>query len=268
MKRILGAIILIIIFALPAFLGPDWVFFLIAIIVLPTCQYELFRAMHTPGSRIMGWIALAGSFPLLTSMYYGNLSVSLYIIGIVSLAIILTGLVLFEKGKADAREVGLVVFGIIYPLFLSGFWIMVRNGIDGRFWMIFGLLSTFAADTGAYYIGKNLGRHMLAPRLSPKKTIEGLAGGFLASMIFGGSFLYFYNHFFFLDGSYPVWIIMPLAGLICLLGLMGDLTASMFKREFNIKDLGNIIPGHGGMLDRMDGIIPVGLVLYLIIQVL
>ncbi len=268
MKRILGAVILIIILALPAFLGPKQVLFVLALVVLPMCQYELFRVMLAPQNRIMGWIAFAGSFPLLTSMYYGNLVLSVYIIGITSLGIILAGLVLFEKGRTGAKEVGLAVFSIIYPLFLSGFWIMIRNGIDGRFWMIFGLLSTFAADVGAYYMGKNLGRHALAPRLSPKKTIEGLIGGFLASMIFGGCFLFMYRHFFSLEGTYPALIIIPLAGLICILGLMGDLTASMFKREYHIKDMGTLIPGHGGMLDRMDGIIPVGAVLYLIVQVL
>ena len=267
MKRIFGAVILIIIFALPAFFGPAWVLFVLALIVLPLCQYELFRVMLGRQGRIMGWIAFAGAFPFLTSIYYGNLPVSLYIICITSLAILLTGLYLFEKGCASAKEVGLAIFSIIYPLALTGFWILVRNGIDGRFWMIFGLLSTFAADVGAYYVGKNLGSHALTKRLSPKKTIEGLAGGIVASMVFGGSFLLFYEHFFTLEGTYPVWIIIPLAGLICMLGLMGDLTASMFKREYQIKDMGNLIPGHGGMLDRMDGIIPVGVVLYLIIQV-
>ncbi|HOO37891.1 MAG TPA: phosphatidate cytidylyltransferase [Deltaproteobacteria bacterium] len=268
MKRILGAVILIIIFALPAIFGPAWVFFILALIVLPICQYELFRVMLSRDGRILGWIAFAGSFPLLGGMYLGNLPAVLYSIGITSLAIILAGLFLFEKGRASAKEVGLAIFSIIYPLALTGFWILVRNGIDGRFWMIFGLVSTFAADAGAYYVGKNLGRHALAKRLSPKKTIEGLAGGVVSSMVFGGAFFLIYRHFFNLEGAYQAWIVIPLAGLICFLGLMGDLTASMFKREYQIKDMGNLIPGHGGMLDRMDGIIPVGVVLYLIIQVL
>ncbi|HOO47686.1 MAG TPA: hypothetical protein PLM29_15755, partial [Deltaproteobacteria bacterium] len=120
MKRILGAVILIIILALPAFLGPKQVLFALALVVLPMCQYELFRVMLTPDNRIMGWIAFTGSFPLLTSMYYGNLVFALYIIGITSLFIILSGLVLFEKGRTGAKEVGLAVFSIIYPLFLSG----------------------------------------------------------------------------------------------------------------------------------------------------
>ncbi len=268
MKRIIGAVILIIIFALPAFFGPAWVLFFLALIVLPLCQYELFRVMLGKQGRILGWIAFAGAFPFLTSIYFGNLPLSLYILSITTLAVILTGLYLFEKGCASAKEVGLSIFSMIYPLVLTSFWILIRNGIDGRFWMIFGLISTFAADVGAYYVGKNLGRHALAKRLSPKKTIEGLAGGVVSSMFFGGSFFLFYEHFSPLEGTYPVWIIIPLAGLICILGLMGDLTASMFKREYRIKDMGNLIPGHGGMLDRMDGIIPVGVVLYLIIQVL
>ncbi len=268
MQRILGAVILIIIFALPAIFGPAWVFFALALIVLPLCQYELFKVMLSSRGRLLGWIATAGSFPLLACMYYGNLTASIYIMCITSLAIILAGLILFEQGKAGAKETGLAIFGIIYPLALSGFWLLVRIGIDGRFWMLFGLMCTFAADAGAYYVGKNLGRHALAPRLSPKKTIEGLVGGFVSSIIFGSAFLFITETFFSLEGTYPVWLIVCLAGLISIIGLMGDLTASMFKREYQVKDMGHLIPGHGGMLDRMDGIIPVGVILYLIIQVL
>jgi phosphatidate cytidylyltransferase len=268
MKRLLGAAILIIILALPVIFGPAWVLFVIVLIVLPVCQYELFRVMLSGHGRILGWIAFAGSFPLLTSMYFGNFPASIYIICITSLAIILAGLYLFEKGLTSAKAVGLAIFSIIYPLALTGFWILIRNGIDGRFWIIFGLMCTFAADAGAYYVGKNLGRHPLAKRLSPKKTIEGLVGGIISSMVLGSLFFFGYTTFLGLEGTYPVWIITPLAGLICILGLMGDLTASMFKREYQVKDMGNLIPGHGGMLDRMDGIIPVGITLYLIIKVL
>jgi phosphatidate cytidylyltransferase len=157
--------------------------------------------------------------------------------------------------------------GLIYPLALTSFWILLRNGVDGRFWMLFGVVCTFGADTGAYYVGKNLGRRPLAPRLSPKKTLEGLFGGIGAAVI-GGTLLYLgYNHFLPLQSPRPLPLILALAGCISILDLMGDLTASMYKRQFQVKDMGNLIPGHGGMLDRMDGVIPVGVFLYFVIQV-
>jgi phosphatidate cytidylyltransferase len=134
--------------------------------------------------------------------------------------------------------------------------------------MIFGLLCTFLSDAGAYYTGKNLGKIRLSPRLSPKKTWEGLLGGIAVSIVSGIVFTLIYAQIVPLQGTYPLWLIVVLGFAIAVLDLMGDLTASMFKREFDVKDMGSLIPGHGGMLDRMDGVIPVGAALYIIIQVL
>jgi phosphatidate cytidylyltransferase len=139
--------------------------------------------------------------------------------------------------------------------------------------MIFGLICTFIADGGAYFAGKYLGKHKLSPRLSPKKTVEGLIGGVAASIILGLVLGLGYekmtNSCSMLEPfirSYPVWLFIVLSFAVALLDLAGDLMASMFKREFGIKDFGNIIPGHGGMLDRMDGVIPVGAALYIILS--
>jgi phosphatidate cytidylyltransferase len=108
----------------------------------------------------------------------------------------------------------------------------------------------------------------LSPRLSPKKTWEGLLGGIAVSIASGIVFTLIYAQIVPLQGTYPLWLIVVLGFAIAVLDLMGDLTASMFKREFDVKDMGSLIPGHGGMLDRMDGVIPVGAALYIIIQVL
>jgi phosphatidate cytidylyltransferase len=156
---------------------------------------------------------------------------------------------------------------------LIGFWVLLRAGMDGRFWVIYGLVGVFVSDIGAYYVGKNLGSRKIAPRLSPKKTIEGFIGGICSSIALGYVTFVVYNKVVIayqidpLQGVYPLWLLVLLSACIGVLDLAGDLTASLFKREFQIKDMGNLIPGHGGMLDRMDGVILVGCVIYCIIKV-
>jgi phosphatidate cytidylyltransferase len=268
MTRILGALILLVVFAVPAVFGPAWAFFIVALIILPISLHELYRVGLDAGARPLGLIGLVGSFPYLYTIYMGFFPGALLAICGTGLVILAAGLYLFEKGKATARQASFALSGLIYPLALLSFWILVRNGADGRFWMIFGLLATFLADIGAYYTGKNLGRHALAKRLSPKKTVEGLFGGIGLSVLGASLFFLLYSRFFPLAVPYPLWVIPLLAGAISLLDLVGDLCASMYKRDFQVKDLGSLIPGHGGMLDRMDGIVPVGIFLYFVLQVL
>ena len=226
------------------------------------------RACLSESARLLGWVVFYGSFPFLWFIWQGQPVVAYLTLSVLALIIIVLGLVLFERRQASGREVALALSGLMYPLVLMSFWVNLRMGIDGRFWMVFGLVCTFLSDSGAYYVGKNFGSRKLAERLSPKKTWEGFFGGCAAAVIAGVLFFRIYPLFDPLSGAYALWMIVLLGLSVAVLDLIGDLTASMFKREFNIKDLGSLIPGHGGMLDRMDGIVPVGAALYIIIQVL
>jgi len=109
------------------------------------------------------------------------------------------------------------------------------------------LATIWIADTAAYFSGKHLGRRKLAPSISPGKTWEGVLGALAAVSIFGGV-LYYYEH--------TSLAILPLLWLVAILGVVGDLLESLIKRQVNKKDSGNILPGHGGILDRIDGLIP------------
>ncbi|MEA2102710.1 MAG: CDP-archaeol synthase [Thermodesulfobacteriota bacterium] len=268
MTRLLSALVLIIIFALPVAFGPVWMFFLLTLIILPSCLYELFTVSLEASARPLGWIVTLGSIPLLWFIYTGSLVHVCCTLIIISLAVMVTGLFLFETNRSTARDTSAALSGIIYPMLLLGCWILLRMGTDGRFWLIFGLVCTFFSDGGAYYAGKNLGRHCLARRLSPNKTWEGLLGGGITSMVAGTLSYYIYTNYVPLEIPVSVWTIVALAPVITLLGLTGDLSASMIKREFKVKDMGNLIPGHGGMLDRMDGVIPVGAALYIILRII
>ena len=227
------------------------------------CIRDSYRVGLDQGSRPLGHIGLLTSFPYLYCIYTGSLGAAFFILCAASIMILATGLLLFEKGRATALHVSTALSGLIYPLALSSFWVLLRNDIDGRFWMIFGLVCTFGADTGAYYMGKNFGRKRIAPLLSPKKTLEGLYGGMLASTLLGTGFYYLFNLYAPLEKPCALLLVAFMALSISILDLIGDLSASMYKRHFQVKDMGNLIPGHGGMLDRMDGIMPVGVLLYL-----
>jgi phosphatidate cytidylyltransferase len=273
--RLLSALVMIVVLALPVAFGPAWVLLVIAMIVVPWCVYELMRSTISKSASVLSYILMAGTEGFLWYSYQTNFMLLFLFSAGVALSLIIAGLYLFEKDMATGRDVAISLSGLVYPIGLFSFWILLRNAPDGRFWMIFGLLCTFIADGGAYFAGKYLGSHKLSPRLSPKKTVEGLIGGIISSIILGLILGLGYEkvaHVWSLLEPfiriYPVWLFIVLSFAVALLDLAGDLMASMFKREFGIKDFGNIIPGHGGMLDRMDGVIPVGAALYIILSLI
>ncbi|MEO0474042.1 MAG: phosphatidate cytidylyltransferase, partial [Bacteroidota bacterium] len=166
------------------------------------------------------------------------------------LPMLLLVLLFNPQETSPVPQIGIMVLGVVYPflpLFLL-FQIAVLNGVaQYDFWLPLGiLLMTWVLDSGAYFVGRWLGKRPLFPRISPKKTWEGSIGGAVFCLILAGVFQYFLS---------PVlynWLII--GGIIAIFSQMGDLVESMFKRSMNIKDSGSILPGHGGMLDRFDGV--------------
>ena len=137
---------------------------------------------------------------------------------------------------------------------------LLRHLPDGRAWVLLALLTTFASDTGAYAVGRAFGRHRLAPRISPSKTVEGAAGGLAAAAV-AATLLNL-----LLGPSEPIWL-MPFLGLgISALAQLGDLAESAIKRSLEMKDAGRLVPGHGGLLDRLDSLLFVGTVLYYVVR--
>ena len=128
---------------------------------------------------------------------------------------------------------------------------------DGREWVLIAVLGTFAADTGAFAVGTLIGRHKIAPRISPAKSLEGLAGGMLASAGAVAALVAL------LDTGMAVWAGVLLGLAMGIAGTAGDLFESWFKRRADVKDSGKLIPGHGGILDRIDSLAPNLAVVYL-----
>jgi phosphatidate cytidylyltransferase len=132
----------------------------------------------------------------------------------------------------------------------------LRSLNDGRGWVFVAILSTFASDASAYFTGKALGRHKLAPYVSPKKTWEGAIGGVLGAIVASVALATLFR--------LPIlwWGAIILGILISAIGQLGDLVKSLFKRNMAIKDSGKVLPGHGGLLDRTDSLAFAGVLVY------
>ncbi len=146
--------------------------------------------------------------------------------------------------------------GILYIGWLLSYLVALRLDA-GREWVYLALLATFGSDTAAFFVGRALGRHCLAPRISPAKTwegaIAGVCGGIIGSLIIVAIFS--------LPLSYGQAILLGI--LISVFGQLGDLAESLLKRNTGVKESGNLMPGHGGALDRMDSVVFAGVVVYL-----
>lgn len=146
-------------------------------------------------------------------------------------------------------DVSVLIFGTLYIGFTLGHLLLTRALPDGIFLIFFVVLVTWAGDTGAYYAGMSMGRTPLAPRISPNKTVEGLLGGCLLAVVIALiARAWFIPSFTIIDA-------VVLGLLLTAVGLIGDLSESMFKRSAGVKDSGGLIPGHGGVLDRLDSLL-------------
>jgi phosphatidate cytidylyltransferase len=156
------------------------------------------------------------------------------------------------------RDVTAGIFAAVYVPFLATFVALMLAADDGSRRVLTFLLLTVVSDTGAYAVGWRLGRHKLAPRISPGKTREGLAGAVLLAMGAGALCM----HLLIDDGAWWQGLLLGLA--VAATATLGDLGESMIKRDLGIKDMGTLLPGHGGIMDRLDSLLPTAPVAWLL----
>lgn len=210
--------------------------------------FEFYRLCF--GARSHSWligIGLTGFAALILGTHRPDIIVPTLLATLV--CIISVPLLSRSPLEQSLRDGAMTLFGVLYLGLTLGTLSMTRLLPLGEWLIFFLLLVTWASDTGAYLVGTLYGRHRLAPTISPKKTVEGLVGGLIAAIIAGYAARW--------------WFLPDLSGLDCLIlatlltitGLWGDLTESAMKRSVGMKDSGGILPGHGGMLDRLDSLL-------------
>ena len=186
---------------------------------------------------------------------------------ILAAAMVLTFIWILLRGRKDGAIASWAwtMAGILYVGWLLGHAVSLRGLTDGRSWVFFILLATVASDTTAFFIGRAVGRHKLAPQISPNKTWEGAIAGVIGAVIFSLLFappeLFALSNPLHIQGlSYGEAIL--LGALVSIFGQLGDLAESLLKRNARVKDSSSLLPGHGGVLDRLDSIIFASVVVY------
>ncbi len=187
---------------------------------------------------------------MIIGVWYGSMSGVLVCLGFNILFLGFVVLIDFAKDDYIFDAISKQIFGIVYIPFLLSLLVLIYNFENGHLWVLWLLFVNFANDTGAYYAGTFYGKRHLAPSISPKKTYMGTIGGVIGSIFIGFVFCYLFFH-----SLEKALMAIPCSVLIAVAGQVGDLFASALKRVAGVKDSGVILPGHGGMLDRIDGLL-------------
>ncbi|MCL6647085.1 MAG: phosphatidate cytidylyltransferase [Chloroflexi bacterium] len=261
--RLLSALVLIPIPVAAGWFGEPWTSLVVGVSVA-AAAYEFGLLAERAGCHPLRWavLLLALAFFAAASLEAntGRSVVGLVLAGAVIL--VLAGRLLRRQATTAFADWGVTLGGAIWTGWLLSHFILLRALPDGRSWVILALLLTFASDTAAYAIGRWWGRHPLAPAISPAKTVEGALGALLLTLLVA------------LALSVILGLaISPLAavllGLAASLGAqLGDLAESAVKRAAQVKDASMLIPGHGGVLDRIDSLAVVAVVLYFLYPLL
>lgn len=241
MKRVVTAIVLIPIVVYLVLWAQFWVFFAVLAAVGCLCYYEYNSIAAAYGYGSPGPLGYAAGLLLLIPTIPDQDA------WLLLMAVALIALVLAMRTGELAQslpQAALRVMGVAYVFGCWKFAVALRS--NSPHWLMFALLVNWVGDAGAYYVGRAFGKHKLASRISPKKTWEGTAGSLVVSALFAGAYLlHFVPGISILDA-----VAVTLAANAA--GQLGDLAESAMKRGAGVKDSGTLLPGHGGMLDRVD----------------
>lgn len=258
--RAISAVFLVIILGIVVWTG-SVVMLLFLFGISMVAFYELMNAMSVhkkgtvSGPEIIGYISIAAWYCMLF-LNFEDAAVWL-----ICSALLLLAVYVFTFPKYKADEVIRVLFSVIYAPFMLSYIYRVRSLNQGIWLVLLIFVASWISDTCAYIFGMLLGKHKLAPKLSPKKSIEGSVGGIIGAALVGALLGRLMCTYCAADVSF-VWICALIGGVGSIVSQIGDLAASGIKRNFDIKDYGKLIPGHGGIMDRFDSVIVTAPIIY------
>lgn len=261
--RLRSSVVLMIIAIALLVLGGDVLFVGMALISL-IGMMELYRTLkfHKTPLAIAGYVAAI--------VYYGVLRIGaadFAMAVILAYLVALLAIYVFAFPKYHADQIMAAFFGLFYVAVMISYIYQTRMLESGAYlvWLIF--ICSWGCDTCAYCVGMLIGKHKMAPVLSPKKSVEGAFGGVFGSMLIGGIYTLIFREQITVFAN-PIVSVIIISGIGALISMIGDLAASAIKRNHEIKDYGKLIPGHGGILDRFDSVIFTAPILFYLIRIL
>ena len=259
MLRVVTAVVLLVLFWTIIKIAPDWVFFTVTGTVIMIATWESLRLADARGARPLKIVALAATAGVIVSFTRPLPWMSLVVaLTAASLVTVIGAMAIRGDPVAMMRTTVSTIFPVMFVGVGLGYALGLKTfpGEEGEDLLMLLLVCATALDTVAYYVGRAVGRRPLAPVLSPKKTWEGAAGGIVACVAAAVlAHLWFYQRL-------PLVHALALGGIIAVVGILGDLAESMVKRAAGAKDASSLLPGHGGVLDRIDSLLFAGPVLY------
>lgn len=257
--RLLSGIILVII-ALATIISGGWILWGTLFLISLKGMTELYKIADVE-KKLLGFIGL-----LAAVVYYAFLAVDMgnedwFAIIAIGFLIVLMAVYVFTFPKYKANQVMTVYFGMFYVAVMLSYVYRTRILEQGAFLVWLVILCSWGSDTCAYCVGMLIGKHKMAPVLSPKKSIEGGVGGVVGAALLGAVYAFAINKFAKgADADALRYAVICGAG--SMISQVGDLAASAIKRDNDIKDYGHLIPGHGGILDRFDSVIFTAPIIY------
>ena len=234
-------------------------FVAVIVIALGIGLWELARAFAKANIVIPFLPILTGGTIMLVGAFYGGMETAA-----VAMALTVVGSLVWrlaEGAEGFVRDVSAGIFSLSYLYLMGVFVLLMLIEADGPWRIVAFIVATIASDIGGYIAGVLFGKNPMAPTISPKKSWEGFAGSLLFGIAAGiGTVVYG------LDGDWWVGVILGVAGVV--FATLGDLSESLIKRDLGIKDMGDLLPGHGGLMDRLDSLIAVAPIAWLILHTL
>ena len=221
-------------------------------------MFELYRVFQFEKT------ILAGVAYLAAILYYINLALHFgddEMILILGMLILLMFVYVFSYPRYRAKQVMASFFGVFYVAVMLSYIYQIRTLNNGMYLAFLIFICSWGCDTCAYCVGKLIGRHKMSPKLSPKKSVEGGIGGVVGTALLAALYCFVFRNAMGIDAK-DIAVIAVIAAVAGMISMVGDLTASAIKRNYDIKDYGHLIPGHGGILDRFDSMIITAPIIY------